>query len=134
MTERADNPVYIPPDTIGVSVLNRYFFASEHLGICLEKLDGGAIFFERALVDFRQSNSVCRELNVITSVVEGALSARLLLASRGNGLGGKLASTSGLLMLAHTAVSVKGAIEKSRRQAVLNSKESISKQDFRRDK
>ncbi len=125
-----ENPSFVVPrDSIGIGAANSIAFPLHHLTDCLEQVDSGTVFSGLPLEHFRNSNRACRNINIAAAISGSVIGTTLVIGKQG-GFKGKLVKTSGLLVLAHAVSQVKRAREKSRRQALLDSRETVGKQDL----
>ncbi len=124
-----ENRIGLPKAPIEERIVNSLVFPLQHLESCIEQLRDGAVITGEALEHLRQSNRVCRSINIGVAV-SGRIIGTALVRSTTDGVKGKLLRASGVLILEHAANQAKAADEKLRMQGVLNSKDSISKHDL----
>jgi len=125
-----ENRVGLPKAPVEERIVSSFVFPLQHLQVCLEQIEAGEIFEVESLDNFRKSNRVCRNINIAVSAFSGIIASRMLWTKTDGFRAKVLIKVGGLIALAHASHQAVGALDKTRRQLVLDSLSRVSSKDF----
>lgn len=124
-----ENSVCFPKAPLDERLVSSLFFPLQHLQTCLADVQDGVMFEGESLNNFRNSNRVCRNINIAVAAFSGLIGKRLL-STKTNRFRGRLLKAGGFLALGHSVHQTIGAVDKTLRQFKLDSNDRVGQKEL----